>query len=222
MSHEHDQEHECGCGCEGHGNSIILFQGDSITDCDRDRQDPYSLGGGYPMLIAAQYLAKHPELPVEFMNRGIGGDRTKDLRARWDEDCLIIQPDLVSILIGINDVWRRYDSNDATSIAEFEDNYHDILTRTVEATEAGIIMMEPFVLPVPDDRNEWREDIDPKIHSVRALAREFDATLIPMDGIFAQASAKREPAFWAADGVHPTLAGHGLIAKAWLDTVGIL
>lgn len=218
----HDHEHDHGCGCEDHYNSIILFQGDSITDCGRDREDPYSLGSGYPMMIASWYQAKKPEAPVEFINRGISGDRTPDLKARWDEDCLELEPDLVSILIGINDVWRRYSSNDPMSIDEFEDNYYDILNRTIESTDAGIVMLEPFVLPVPDDRNAWREDLDPKIHVVRSLARKFGTTLISLDGIFAQASSKRSPEFWAPDGVHPTLPGHALIAQAWLDAVGIL
>ncbi|MEN6519728.1 MAG: SGNH/GDSL hydrolase family protein [Armatimonadota bacterium] len=217
MSHHHD--HGCDCGCEE--NIKVLFQGDSITDCDRSRDDLKCLGHGYPMFIASRYLAKHPEYPVEFINRGVSGDRSRDLKARWDKDCIEIQPDLVSILVGINDVWRRYDNNDPTSVDQFADNCHDILTRTVESTDAGIILLEPFLLPVMDEQDAWREDLDPKIQVVRALAREFDASLIPLDGLFAQASTKREPEFWSADGVHPTFEGHALIAQAWLDAVDI-
>jgi lysophospholipase L1-like esterase len=126
---------------------------------------------------------------------------------------------VVSILIGINDTWRRYDSNDPTSAEAFEQSYRDILTRTRENTDALIVMMEPFVLPYPQDRLTWREDLDPKIQVVRSLAREFEAALIPLDGIFAQAACRREPEYWAADGVHPTLNGHALIAREWLETV---
>ena len=216
MTHEHGPD----CGCEDSpGSQIILFQGDSITDCGRDYNDPASLGTGYPMLIAAWYQALHPGAPVTFINRGVGGNRVKDLQARWDADCLELEPALVSILIGINDTWRRYDSNDPTPVEAFEDAYHDILNRTLESTDAQIVLIEPFVLPVPDDRKAWREDLDPKIQSVRHLAREFGALLIPMDGLFAQASSKRDPDFWAPDGVHPSLAGHALIAQTWLDTV---
>ena len=143
----------------------------------------------------------------------------KDLKARWKEDCLDIEPDWVSILIGINDCWRRYDRNDPTSVEDFENGYRDILTRTANETNARLILCEPFVLPVPEDRKAWREDLDPKIHVVRQLAREFNAIYIPLDGIFAAASVKREPAFWAADGVHPTSAGHALIAMEWLKAI---
>jgi acyl-CoA thioesterase-1 len=199
-------------------STIILFQGDSVTDCGR-LQDPTGLGAGYPMMIAAAYGAKYPEDRVEFVNRGISGNRVKDLQERWQEDCLDIKPDVVSILIGINDTWRRYDSNDPTSAEEFEHGYRDLLTRTRENADALIIMMEPFVLPYPEDRLDWRVDLDPKIQEVRNLAREYKAVLIPLDGIFAQAVCRRAPGFWAADGVHPTVHGHALIARQWMDTV---
>ncbi|NMB96588.1 MAG: SGNH/GDSL hydrolase family protein [Clostridiaceae bacterium] len=200
-------------------NSIVLFQGDSITDAGRSRTNDNEMGHGYPNMIAAVFSAKYPEKNVKFINRGISGNRVKDLQARWKEDCLDIKPDWVSILIGINDCWRRYDSNDPTTAEDFEKGYRDILTRTVRETNAHLILCEPFVLPVPEDRKTWREDLDPKIQVVRQLAREFNAIYIPFDGIFAAASTKREPAFWAADGVHPTSAGHALIALEWLKAV---
>ncbi|HHV97251.1 MAG TPA: SGNH/GDSL hydrolase family protein [Clostridiaceae bacterium] len=200
-------------------NSIVLFQGDSITDAGRSRTNDNDLGYGYPSMIAAFFSAKYPEKNVKFINRGISGNRVKDLKARWKEDCIDLKPDWVSILIGINDCWRRYDSNDPTSVEDFEKGYRDILTRTVKETNARLILCEPFVLPVPEDRKKWREDLDPKIHVVRQLAREFNAIFIPLDGIFAAASVKKEPAFWAADGVHPTSAGHALIAMEWLKAV---
>jgi len=200
-------------------NSIVLFQGDSITDAGRSRTNDNDLGHGYPFIIASLFSAKYPEKNVKFINRGISGNRVKDLKARWKEDCLDIKPDWVSILIGINDCWRRYDRNDPTSVEDFENGYRDILTRTANETNARLILCEPFVLPVPEDRKAWREDLDPKIHVVRQLAREFNAIYIPLDGIFAAASVKREPAFWAADGVHPTSAGHALIAMEWLKAI---
>ena len=199
--------------------ALVLFQGDSITDAGRSREDDSSLGLGYAMMTAAWFSAMHPEKRVRFVNRGIGGNRAKDLQARWQVDCLDLKPDVVSILIGINDVWRRYDSGDPTSVEAFEASYRDILERTKTELSARLILIEPFVLPVPDDRNDWRVDLDPKIHAVRALAREFDAAYVPMDGLFARAAAIRDPAFWAADGVHPSPAGHALIARIWLETV---
>ena len=200
---------------------LILFQGDSITDCGRDRNNPASLGGGYAMMAASWFSASQPEAEMAFVNRGISGNRVKDLKARWKTDCLDLKPSLVSIFIGINDVWRRYDSNDPTSCADFEDGYRDILRQTKRALDADLVILEPFVLPVPRDRVAWREDLDPKIQAVRRLAKEFEAIYVPLDGIFAAACTKREPEFWAADGVHPTNAGHALIAQAWLDAVGL-
>ncbi len=199
--------------------AVVLFQGDSITDADRYREDPDHLGTGYAMLAASWFQALYPEKGVRFLNRGISGNLTTDLQNRWQEDCLDLQPSWVSILIGVNDTWRRYDSNIVTPIAVYEASYRAILERTVQELHARLILAEPFVLPVFPDRVAWREDLDPRIHVVRKLAREFGALLIPFDGLFAQVSALREPAFWAADGVHPTQAGHALMAQAWLRAV---
>jgi len=200
--------------------AVVVFQGDSITDAGRNRQLPRDLGRGYAMMAAAWFSAAYPERNVTFYNRGISGNRVKDLEQRWDADCLDLGPTWVSILIGINDCWRRYDSNDPTSVEAFAAGYRRILERTRERTGARLILLEPFVLPVPEDRKAWREDLDPKIHAVRELAREFGALYVPLDGLFAAASTRREPAFWAHDGVHPSPAGHALIARAWLEAVG--
>ena len=200
----------------------ILFQGDSITDCGRERDDITSLGFGYAHLVASRLLVKKPGYNLKFINKGISGNRVRDLEARWEEDCIDLKPDLVSILIGINDVWRRYDHNDATSTQDFEDTYRRILLRVKKELGVPIVILEPFVLPVQPSQAEWREDLDPKIHAVRRLAREFGAAYVPLDGIFAAATVQQEPAFWAYDGVHPSLAGHDLIADAWLKAVGEL
>lgn len=194
----------------------VLFQGDSITDAGRSRSDDGDLGTGYAAMVAAWFAALYPEKRVTFINRGISGNRAKDLRARWQSDCLDLKPDWVSILIGINDTWRRYDSGDPTSASDYEANYRAILESVREnLPSARLILLEPFVLPTPD-RAAWREDLDPKIDAVRRLARTFNAIYVPLDGLFAAAAAQRDPAFWAGDGVHPSLAGHGLIAQAWL------
>ena len=202
-------------------NDVVLFQGDSITDAERSRTDLNDLGYGYAALVAAWFAALHPDKRVTFINRGISGNRAADLRGRWSPDCIDLKPNWVSIMIGINDTWRRYDSNDATTASVYEDNYRALLTgiRQSLPAQTRILLIEPFVLPVPPDRAAWREDLDPKIAVVRRLAREFGTLYIPLDGLYAAASAQREPAFWADDGVHPSLAGHALIAQAWLRTV---
>jgi lysophospholipase L1-like esterase len=201
-------------------NDIILFQGDSVTDWGRDYNDPASLGHGYPLLIACALAAKYPKLKLTFLNRGVSGNRVADLAERWTRDCVNLRPTVLSVLIGINDTWRKFDSNDPTSASSFEKKYREILTRARD--EAGVrefVLLEPFVLPTPSDRKLWRDDLNPRIIITRELALEFSATLIPTDGLFAAASMQREPSYWAADGVHPTIAGAGLIAGAWARAV---
>jgi lysophospholipase L1-like esterase len=199
---------------------LVLFQGDSITDAGRERTDPENLGAGYALMAAAWFQALYPSRHVRFLNRGVGGDRVRDLEARWQRDCLDLQPTWLSVLIGINDTWRRYDGNDVTSIADFVASYQRLLEQTrLAAQQTRLILCEPFVLPVPADRVRWREDLDPRITAVRDLARQYEAIYVPFDGLFAQATTRRPPAFWASDGVHPTPAGHALMAQAWLRAV---
>ena len=203
-------------------NATVLFQGDSITDAGRSRENDADLGRGYAAMVAAWFSALHPERNVRFVNRGISGNRAKDLRARWTTDCLDLAPTWVSILIGINDTWRRYDSNDPTSAEAYEEGFRAIVTATQDKLDARIIILEPFVLPTPPDRAAWRADLDPKIAVARTLAREFGALFVPLDGPFAAAATRRPMDFWLADGVHPTPAGHALIAQAWLRAVGAI
>ncbi len=197
----------------------VLFQGDSITDAGR-LTTASGMGVGYALMAASRFEALHPEQGVQFINRGISGNRVRDLRARWQSDCLELAPDWLSILVGVNDTWRRYDRGDPTPTQAFERDYRAILDQTVAALPAvRLILCEPFLLPFPEDRREWRVDLDPKIAVVRALAMEYHALYVPLDGLFAQAATRRPPDFWCPDGVHPTPAGHALIADAWLRTV---
>jgi lysophospholipase L1-like esterase len=198
-------------------NDTILFTGDSITDCGRVRDDAKHLGFGYAAFTAAQLqlLSASPELKI--YNRGIGGNRARDLLGRVQPDLLALKPTVISILIGINDTWRRYDSKDATSAAAFEKDYRALLEKIRGELDAQVILLEPFLLHVPDDRFAWREDLNPKIDVVRKLAIEFETELIPLDGIFAEAATTAPAAYWAHDGVHPSAAGHALIADAWLE-----
>lgn len=202
-------------------NDLILFQGDSITDAGRNKEDPTHLGSGYVRIIASILGARLPERALRFLNRGISGNRTKDLVERWHNDCLAIRPDVLSIMIGINNVWRRYDQNDPTDVSVFEEEYRAILVQAQEAGIQKIILLEPFIVPVSEDWEARRDDLDPKIQVIRRLAREFQARLIALDSIFAAACTLAPSEYWAPDGVHPTAAGHGLIADAWLNATGI-
>ena len=200
---------------------LVLFQGDSITDAKRDRSID-SLGTGYVYIAASLFSALYPEKQVRFMNRGISGNRVVDLQDRWEEDCLNLQPDVLSIMIGINDCWRRYDRNLHTTTDSYLQGYRRLLERVRENLSATkLVLLEPFLVPALPEQKESREDLDPKIQAVRELAREFGAVYVPLDGLFAAACTRREPGFWAPDGVHPSPAGHALIARAWLEAVGV-
>jgi acyl-CoA thioesterase-1 len=200
---------------------VVLFQGDSVTDVGRSREDDSCMGNGYPMMISAWHAACYPECHTKFINRGISGNRVKDLQDRINRDFIDINPTWVSILIGINDCWRRYDSNDPISADEFEERYTDLLIMLQQSLGAKIILCEPFLLNVRPGQEEWREDLDPKIAVVRKLAQKYADFLVPLDNIFSDAAQKRTPEFWTPDGVHPTAAGHALIARSLLKTIGV-
>jgi acyl-CoA thioesterase I len=194
----------------------VLFIGDSITEGGRDRSCGDDLGTGYAMMAGAWFTARHPGHRVDFVNRGVSGNRVRDLRARWDTDCLALDPDVVSILIGVNDTWWRYSHDDPTSAADFAHDYRHILAAT-HRLGARIILVEPFLVPVDDAQRGWRADLDPKVDVVRRLAAEFDATLVAVDELFRDAGV--DDRVWTRDGVHPTPFGHALIAQAWLRAV---
>ncbi len=202
--------------------AVVLFQGDSITDAGRNREEGNDLGRGYALFTAGLFRATHPELDVTFLNRGIGGNTIRDLDARWDADCLELKPKWLSVLVGINDAAGRYHHDRTISIDEFETTYGNMLRKAVDCSVSRIVLIEPFVLPTDPTRVQWREDLDPKIEAVRRLAREFQALLIPTDGLFAQAAAQTDLEYWMPDGVHPTPAGHALMAQAWLRAVRAL
>lgn len=195
-------------------DAVVLFQGDSITDSGRNREDGNDLGPGYAMIAAAWFMAAYPELNVKFLNRGISGNTVKDLQGRWKEDCLDLKPTWVSIMIGINDTWWA-----GIEAQEYEAAYRDILNQVKENLDARLILVEPYIMPVTDDYNRVRPLLDLKIDIVRKLAREYDAILITADGIFAKACVERETSYWTPDGVHLFPAGNALLAQSWLKAI---
>ncbi|MCI8622498.1 MAG: SGNH/GDSL hydrolase family protein [Provencibacterium sp.] len=204
--------------------SVVLFQGDSVTDCGRDRTQREGLGNGYPLKIADIWRTLFGE-GVTFLNRGVSGDTTEMMLARYEEDVRALQPDFISILIGINDTWRRYDSDRITPVEAFEKNYRGFLSRIRrDQPEAKIFMMEPFLLPSDPNKSVFREDLDPKLCCVRKLAEEFADYFLPLDGLLNAKAITGEggAAAISADGVHPLSFGHSLIAEAWLKELGIL
>ncbi|WP_270994556.1 SGNH/GDSL hydrolase family protein [Listeria seeligeri] len=191
----------------------LLFLGDSVTDAGRDFADGYDLGQGYVKYIADSLKTED----VTVLNRGVSANRVADLHRRIDTDAIEFTPDVVTILIGINDTWFSFSRWEDTSVTAFKEVYRVILTRIKVETNAEIVLMEPFVLPYPEDRKAWRGDLDPKIGAVRELAAEFGATLIPLDGLINALAVKHGPTYLAEDGVHPTKAGHEAIASIWLE-----
>ncbi len=194
----------------------ILFQGDSITDAGRDYTDIHNLGHGYPFYTAKAISEAFPDRDFEFIDLGVSGNRAENLRDRWTKDAIEIQPDVISILIGINDTWHRSAEKNWMPHEYFEECYRGILERIKKETSAKIIILEQFLLPVPD-KEFFHVDLDPKIQITRKLAREYADAFVPLDGIFAAASVEAAPTEFAADGVHPTARGAELIASHYLE-----
>jgi lysophospholipase L1-like esterase len=194
----------------------LLFQGDSITDSGRNYYKKEDLGNGYVAMVALWLSAMHPEMEIRALNCGISGNKIRDLNNRWQKDTLNLKPDVVSILIGINDTLGRYFWSSSTSISDFRNDYRQILQRTFDSLKCKIILMEPFSIVITKDQVKIREDLNPKIEVVRELSKEFETLLVPLDKIFSEAAKKREPQFWSQDGFHPTPVGHTLIAQSWL------
>ncbi|MEV6570904.1 GDSL-type esterase/lipase family protein [Streptomyces sp. NPDC051577] len=196
--------------------ATVLFQGDSITEAGRDRSSPGDLGHGYAALAAAGL----PGAP-HVLNRGVGGDRLADLRERWEADTMAHRPALVSVLIGVNDTWRRYDRDLPSPVESWEQDYHRLLTGLRGHCAPRLVLIEPFLLPVRAEQWGWRADLDARIQAVRRLAAAHGAHLLAADGLLNQAARTAgDPALIAADGVHPTALGHRLLADAWLALVG--
>lgn len=199
----------------------ILFQGDSITDAGRDRNDYHNLGNGYPKYAAEFIKNAYPDVEFEFVDLGISGNQTKDLVERLEKDFVEIQPDIVSIMIGINDVWHHAAQKDWIENDVFEARYRTVLEALKTKTKAKIMIIEPFLVPI-EDKLFFREDLDPKIQVVRKLAREYADVFMPTDGLLTSAYLGNDPLAFAADGVHPTAFGAEFLGKKYLEYVAPL
>ena len=203
----------------------ILFQGDSITDCYRDRNDDENLGNGYPRLLEADLGFRFPG-QYRFFNRGNSGNRIPDLYARIVQDMINLQPDYLSILIGINDVWRGIDSNYATGGKRFEKLYHLLAEDLRESLpDCKLMLLEPFVLEGtatvdredrPDSLQRFRTEVAELSQITRSVAEAHGAVFVPLQQAFNDALEFAPADYWLIDGVHPTATGHALIAREWL------
>lgn len=195
-------------------SQLTVFIGDSVTDCGRLIEPPF--GDGYVFNIA-----QSGRLAGEIINVGTSGHRLIDLENRWNTDVLAHNPTLVSVAIGINDTWRRYDDNDPTSVEDFEERYRRVLTATKAHGNPDLVLCEPFLLEVRDEMNTWREDLDPKIAVVHKMAAEFGAKLVPFDQQLKVKTKELPMVELADDGIHPSKVGHQIMADLWLRTVGL-
>lgn len=199
----------------------LLFVGDSVTASGRRLPDANDLGQGYVSLVAAELTHRRPELALTVANRGVNGDTSPMVQARWAHDVLTWRPTVISLLVGVNDTWRTMTSGPRLSTATFEDHVRRMLAAARERFDARFVLVEPFIVPVTPAQVRWRPDLELRIAAVHRLAAEVGATVVPADEAFTAAALDVDPATLCADGVHPTPTGHALLARTWLDAVGI-
>jgi lysophospholipase L1-like esterase len=206
--------------------STILFQGDSITDAGRKRDikeggNTAALGNGYAFLATAKLLEQHADKQLKIYNRGISGNKVYQLAERWEEDCISLKPDIVSILIGVNDFWHMIDGKYNGTMEKYAADFEALLTRTKAVLPAiKFIIGEPFAVPgVKAVTEKWYPEFDAYRNVAKIIATRFDTVFIPYQTVFDKAQKKAPATYWTGDGVHPTLAGSELMAEAWLNTI---
>lgn len=205
--------------------TVIVFQGDSITDAGRKREvtdanNGKALGNGYPALVAGELLSAYPEAELKVFNRGISGNKIPDLAARWETDAIDLKPDILSILVGVNDLWHTFafNSNYKGTVETYETGYRELLERTQkELPKTRIVVCEPFTTRTSDD---FKPLVGYRA-AAKKLAEEFKLTFVPFQSAFDNALKAAPADFWLWDGVHPSPSGHALMCQAWRETVGI-
>lgn len=197
----------------------ILFQGDSITDADRSRDDGHNTGWGYPTRVIGEIGARCPN-EYKFYNRGISGNRVVDIYSRIKEDIINLKPDIMSILVGVNDVWHELNYNNGVDA----DKYFKIYSMLIEEIKAAlpdvkIMILEPFVLKGTGTEEKWdifRQEVEKRAAMAKAVAEKFGLPFVPLMNMFDEAAKDTPASCWLFDGVHPTSAGHELIKREWI------
>lgn len=195
--------------------STILFLGDCITGADRNLENPNDVGYGF----VARINDAIKNYRIKVVNRGVDESKTIDLLNRYENDVKSVNPDVVTIYIGMNDVWHHYSKNIETSNEEFEYNFKTLLEKIKTDLNIPIIIIEPFIIDITPELTKMREELWQKVDIIRKLARQYASEYIALDGSFASACIKHEPTFYSIDGVHPTDEGHKFIAKRWLRNI---
>lgn len=212
-------------------DSVVLFQGDSITDAGRSRDKEKTstpnnqpgLGNGYAWLAAAELLVGRPDDGLKFFNRGISGNKVFQLAERWQADCLDLKPDALSILIGVNDIWHSLDPKLGYkgTVEIYERDFHALLERTKKALpKVKLVVCEPFVLRCGAVTDKWFPEFDKYRAAAKRVAGKHHATFLPFQAMFDAAVKYAPPEHWAGDGVHPSPAGAALMAHFWVKAVG--
>jgi lysophospholipase L1-like esterase len=205
-------------------NDTIVFIGDSITAADRHRQAYGPLGFGYVHFAGNFLLARHPALDLRIVNTGISGDTVTDVKYRWQRDCIDPRPNVLSLLIGINDVWQRTMEPDlaqnAASPDEYELTCEQLLAQAKKQCKCQLVLMEPFLF-CRDPQNDVFRALLPYVEAVRRLAARHDALLVPLQSRIDRQIAEIAPERWSQDSVHPCLWAHAWIAQQWLDATGL-
>ncbi len=208
-------------------DSVILFQGDSITDAGRDRRresnsnDAGALGRGYAFLTACQLLANHPGENLKIYSRGNSGNKVYQLAERWQKDCLDLKPDVLSILIGVNDIWHKLNGNYDGTVEIYEKDFDALLERTKKSLPGvKLVICEPFVLRCGAVNDKWFPEFDQFRAAAKKIASRHKTVFVPFQKMFDEAVKKAPPNYWAGDGVHPSLAGSALIAQTLVKAIG--
>lgn len=210
-------------------DSVVLFQGDSITDCGRNKENNVcntfeQLGSGYALFTATQLLKTHADKQLKIYNRGISGNKVFQLRDRWEMEALAFMPDVLSILIGVNDYWHTLGGGYKGTVETYDTDLRALLTYTKEKLpNVQLVLCEPFAVRGGSaiDEPRWFPMFDDYRKSLKQIATDFNAVFVPFQSAF-DAATKLAPArYWAADGVHPDLPGRQLMADVWLEATGL-
>jgi lysophospholipase L1-like esterase len=210
-------------------DSVILFQGDSITDAGRKREsitcnNTDQLGMGYALFTATAVLNRQADKQPKIYNRGISGNKVFQLRERWEIDTLAFVPDVLSILIGVNDYWHTLNGSYKGTVETYENDLRNLLKYTKEKLpKVQFVLCEPFALrgggAINDDA--WFPMFDAYRVSLKKLAGEFDTVFVPFQSAFDEAMKVAPAMYWSADGVHPDLPGRQLMSEVWLKATGL-
>jgi lysophospholipase L1-like esterase len=207
-------------------NDVILFQGDSITDAGRKREETDAntggaLGGGYAFMAGSELLYQHADKNLKVYNKGISGNKVYQLAERWEADCLALKPNVLSLLIGVNDFWHTLTHNYKGTAETYRKDLDALLDGTKKALPGvKLVIGEPFAvkgIKAVDDK--WYPTFDAYRRSARELAAKHGAAFIPYQTVFDKAQQKAPGVYWTHDGVHPSVAGSQLMAQAWLAAV---